>query len=423
MAHNWGSWFKRKLFSNITIINPKTGDNFPAHGVCLGSNPFFEQLFSTMEKGISSLKTDPSGNLVIEVTNICIAEIYIKSIYTNTYIIDDININLENHGEIMDFLDYAEMWFMGNKIFEVNYSYILSNLQKIFVSNVTIIPELYTYFDNQYCPVTLREKIVATMNTSDHLLICDMFDWEIAQYYSGVLLSKLLATCTDVETYYKYFKKFASKIAINTAVEIAYGWNDIHKINDLLKLIEPEFDTLISQLIKYFWLSRNNKMYNFISDILSARDLSLLRSADHICKNINAIQAITGADDILVLENLIPFKGTMYSLIGKVIDYSGDSSQNSGNKSFSLFPELYLFIEDKLCFNEKIYSISEIYWGEQKVLEAFPLEGYYFKCRDCQYLPAIGTRVYKVIPGSAWQARIIHNANQPETYDVPEEKS
>lgn len=394
MSNFTSAWFKRDLFSNIWIVDSNTKEKFPAHGICLAANTYFEQLFSSMEKGVNTFQKDPvDGKLIIEVTNIRIAEIYVKVIYTKTYERSDINIDLSNRTQIIDLLDYGGMWFMNNNIKNTNFLYILDNLTKILETDIKLVPELYTYFrgdtEDPYYKFGNRyqRELSKFFKTHTEMLFPEMLEWICASRFDNISIKYILQTCTYPDLLYQYYKKYLKKISNKTIIEIVYAWKDFAKINQFYQLIEPALGEFVQQFVKFIFTCPSD-IFQMVCTHYEQPVVSFLQYADQIRKDLNNIHTV---DDLLVLDTLYPFKGMLYVYVGEVDELQG--------QFFCIRVSLSVRSNDTLFFNNKCYEIDKIHWGDVNVDKAYPFVYLYFKCKDCleNDLPDIGARIYKLV--------------------------
>ena len=437
-------WFKNPLFSNVWITQVRTSERFPAHGLCLSQNPFFKQVLSPVDKNASMITQNfIDGKITIDVTNLCVAEIYIKSIYSNKYDDTYIQIDLGNRNEIMEWLHYAEMWFMSESVFKINYGYVLSNITKILETDIYLVPELSSYFEKQYQPNSQEMTdfyIAVTEYMEDHEndLTWEMLEWRCSEKYTTDLIISMLESCQDVTIIYKYYMKLG-KLSCKQIAEIVHDMEDLAKVDQFYQLIDSKCVDQTSDFIRY--VHGRGNITEFYSNNMEHHTVGMIAYADIVCKSTLdiSIHNNNGYADFLVLESFHPFKGTLYVAISKIdnpsvstilvsVNTLTESATSMATKistnivdqridpiiTFRMFSQVLLRVGDQLFYNNTNYIISHIFFHDKDVREALPLIYYHFclkntatnkSCTMSEY-PTKGLIVYKIEKNSTWCANI-----------------
>lgn len=396
-------WFKNPLFSNVWIMNPDTQEKFPAHVICLSTNPFFEQLFKSIDQGASLLTRESDDKIIIEVSNLKIASIYTKVIYSSKYDTTDITINLANREEILEWLHYAEMWFMSEAVLVINFKYVHDNLEKILDTDIKLIPELCVCFQRQFenSIYNFQLKILEYMQTHPHSLFHEMLEWDISQHFDGKLIISLMSKCDDVPTVYRYYQKFMSEIVTKDIVALVHNWKDLIKINQFYQLIDPTYHSLLTNLIKDVHQPQTDSKFGFYLDKLGDKVMSMITYADFVRKDIKDIKDTHSKYvDYLLLESFYPFKGRLFVSIEKV----GDSLPSCTPTSFPMYVQSFFKVGDQLYFSNRCHEVIRIMCNHKSVTETYPLLLYYVTCKDCpkECFPKVNTYIYKIEHPETW---------------------
>lgn len=384
-------WFKNILFSNVWFVNKHTRDRFPAHAICLSANSFFNQLFRSYDINASMLKKDPNDDkIIIEVSSLRVAEIYVKHIYSNKYCLEDINIDLNDRDEILELLHYSEMWFVSEQTINVNFEYVLANTNNILTTDINLAPELYHFFDRDINRSSgksdvdkLLAKILDYMGKNPEKLNYKMLDWNFSAKFTYKIFMVLMKTCDDPKLIYEYYKRFSNIIKINNIdiINIVHGLEDPNKVNQFFRCIKPEHKSIITPLINR--IAREPEL-TFYSKFFDICHLSMIAYSDRFVKTSDDIcDYATGWVDYLVLENLYPFIGKMYLPMSEISENYKPKIINVevSNKLnpilvIEIIPKCVIKVGDSIYFNKLLYIISNIYFNNKEISQALPYVPY-----------------------------------------------